>query len=167
MGHRSRHGVTIFRAGRRCRLAVANWHPYPTHYAHKKCPWGAGWPWLFPASYAHTRNHAYGVIHHIIRPWPFVLPVEHPDLSGGGFSEESSCHHSDPIRYFVRGASHPVNSATVARPRRDQQEHTGYSPEDINLCNYTQLRNFVSQLTPQISGRFRDPLDLSCYANES
>ena len=34
------------------------------------------------------------------------------------FPEGSACYHLDPIRYIVRGASHPVISATVARPRR-------------------------------------------------
>ena len=29
------------------------------------------------------------------------------------------CHHFDLIRYVVSGASHPVISATVARPPRD------------------------------------------------
>jgi len=33
--------------------------------------------------------------------------------------EGSSCRHSDPIRYFVREAPHPVISATVARSRRE------------------------------------------------
>jgi hypothetical protein len=41
-------------------------------------------------------------------------------LNGGGFPEGFSCHHSNPIRYIVRGASHPVICATVARPRRDR-----------------------------------------------
>ena len=54
-------------------------------------------------------------------------------LNRGGFPEGSSCYHSDPIRYVVRGASHPVISATVARPRRDQQEHAGYSIYRISL----------------------------------
>ena len=71
-------------------------------------------------------------------------------LNRGGLPEGSSCHHSDPIRYVVRGASHPVISATVARPHRDQQEHAGYSPEGITLCNYTQLCDFVSQLTGRV-----------------
>jgi len=47
----------------------------------------------------HSSRH--GVIHHIIRPWPFVLPAEHPDLSGGGFPEGFSCRHSNPIRYHA------------------------------------------------------------------
>ncbi|MFX0200481.1 MAG: hypothetical protein ACFFCW_30555, partial [Candidatus Hodarchaeota archaeon] len=38
-------------------------------------------------------------------------------LNRGGVPEGSSCRHSDPIRYVVRGASHPVISATAARPR--------------------------------------------------
>ncbi len=67
---------------------------------------------------------------------PSPLRVEHPDLSGGGFPEGSACHHFDPIRYVVRGASHPDISATVARPRRDQQEHAGYFPDGITICKY-------------------------------
>ena len=73
-------------------------------------------------------------------------------LNRGGFPEGSACYHFDPIRYVVRGASHPVNSATVARPRRDQQEHAGYSPGYITIWKYTQLCDFVSQVTPQITG---------------
>ena len=74
-------------------------------------------------------------------------------LNRGGLPEGSSCRHSDPIRYFVSGASHPVISATVARPRRDQQEHTGYSTDKLTNCKYTQLRDIVSQLTPAITRR--------------
>jgi len=48
---------------------------------------------------------------------PSACLVEHPDSSVGGFPEGFSCHHSDPIRYIVRRASHPVISATVARLR--------------------------------------------------
>lgn len=33
--------------------------------------------------------------------------------------EGSSCRHSDPCRYIVREASHPVITATVARSRRE------------------------------------------------
>jgi hypothetical protein len=76
-------------------------------------------------------------------------------LDRRGVPEGSSCHHSDPIRYVVRGASHPVISAKVARPRRDQQEHAEYSPKSVTLCKYTQLCDFVSQLT----------LGLSCGAS--
>jgi hypothetical protein len=72
-------------------------------------------------------------------------------LNRGGFPEGSACHHFDPIRYVVRGASHPVISATVARPRRDQQEHTGYSTGKLTNCKYTQLRDIVSQLTPELT----------------
>ena len=61
-------------------------------------------------------------------------------LNRGGLPEGLSCHHSNPIRYIFRGASHPVNSATAARPRRDWQEHARYS-------TYTQLCDLVSQLT--------------------
>jgi hypothetical protein len=39
-------------------------------------------------------------------------------LNRGGFPEGLSCHHFDPIRYLVRGASHPVISATAARHPR-------------------------------------------------
>jgi hypothetical protein len=72
-------------------------------------------------------------------PYPASRSID-PDLSGGGFPEGSSCRHFDPIRYFVRGASHPVNSATAARPRRDWQEHAGYSfrwyQPPFNTLNY-------------------------------
>ena len=56
-------------------------------------------------------------------------------LNRGGFPEGSACHHFDPIRHIVRGASHPVISATVARPRRDRQEHAEYYKEQKNLIN--------------------------------
>ncbi len=72
-------------------------------------------------------------------------------LNRGGFPEGSACHHFDPIRYVVRGASHPVISATVARPRRDQQEHAGCSTFSITACKYTQLRDIVSRLTLRVS----------------
>ena len=55
-------------------------------------------------------------------------------LNRGGFPEGSACHHFDPIRYVVREASHPVISATAARPRRDRQEHAGYSPGGLTAC---------------------------------
>ena len=69
-----------------------------------------------------------------------LISPYHPSLAlnGGGFPDGFSCHHSNPVRYIVRGASHPVISATVARPRRDRQEHAGYSrqvPEYIQLCD--------------------------------
>ena len=53
----------------------------------------------------------------------------HPSLAlnGGGFPEGFSCHHLNPFRYIVRGASHQPHSAWQARPRRDRQEHVGYS----------------------------------------
>jgi len=63
-----------------------------------------------------------------------------------------ACHHLNPIRYIVRGASHPVISATVARPRRDRQEHAGYSPDEVTICKYIQLCDIVSQRTLRITG---------------
>jgi len=65
-----------------------------------------------------------------------LLSPYHPSLAlnRGDLPEGSSCHHSDPIRYIVRGASHPVISATAARPRRDRQEHAGYSSGGITTC---------------------------------
>ena len=52
---------------------------------------------------------------HLVSPY-------HPSLglNRGGFSDGFSCPHSNPFRYIVRGASHPVIRATVARPRRDR-----------------------------------------------
>ena len=53
----------------------------------------------------------------------------HPSLAlnGGGFPEGFSCHHSNPIRYVVRGASYqPHKRVERTRPRRDRQEHAGY-----------------------------------------
>jgi hypothetical protein len=49
---------------------------------------------------------------HLVSPY-------HPSLglNRGGFSDGFSCHHSNPFRYIVRGASHPViqrNSSTPA-----------------------------------------------------
>jgi len=51
-----------------------------------------------------------------------LISPYHPSLAlnGGGFSDGFSCLHSNPFRYFVSGASHPVIRATVARPRRDR-----------------------------------------------
>jgi len=45
----------------------------------------------------------------------------HPSLAfnGGGFPEEFSCHHSNPIQYIVHEASHRPHSAWQARPCRD------------------------------------------------
>jgi hypothetical protein len=79
-------------------------------------------------------------------------------LNRGGFSEGSACHHFDPIRYIIRGASHPVISATVARPRRDQQEHAGCSTTNITTCKHTQLRDIVPRLTANhlLGGRVND-----------
>ena len=105
-------------------------------------------------------------------------------LNRGDFPEGSSCHHFDPIRYVVRGASHPVIRlrqgyaatcpsspglrrdvsvfakatprqviATVARPRRDRQEHAGYYTIDITNCKYTQLCDIVSQITVELWNR--------------
>ena len=53
-----------------------------------------------------------------------LLSPYHPTLAlnRGGFPEGFSCHHSNPIRYIVRRASHPVISETVAGLRRIQQE---------------------------------------------
>jgi hypothetical protein len=63
-------------------------------------------------------------------------------LHRGGVPEGSSCRHSDPIRYVVRGASHPVISATAARPRRDRQEHAEYYLTTCNTITYaTSCRN--------------------------
>ena len=56
-------------------------------------------------------------------------------LNRGGFPEGLSCHHFNPIRYVVREASHPVISATVARSRRDRQEHAEYYKEQTTLMN--------------------------------
>ncbi len=62
-------------------------------------------------------------------------------LNGGGFPDGFSCRHSNPFRYIVRGASHQPHSAWQARPRRDRQEHAGYSRQ---IPEYTQLCDFVS-----------------------
>ena len=69
-------------------------------------------------------------------------------LNRGRFPEGFSRHRSNPIRYIVRRASHPVISPTVARLRRDRQEHAGYSRQ---LPGYTQLCDFVSQHNYQLS----------------
>jgi hypothetical protein len=72
-------------------------------------------------------------------------------LNRGGFPDGLSCHHFNPIRYIVRGASYPVISATVARPRRDQQEHAEYSQVNKISFKYTHLGDIVSQLTSKVS----------------
>jgi len=69
-----------------------------------------------------------------------LISPYHPSLAlnGGGFPDGFSCRHSNPIRYVVRGASHQPHNAWQARPRRDRQEHAGYSrqvPEYIQLCD--------------------------------
>jgi len=62
----------------------------------------------------------------------------HPTLAlnGGGFPEGFSCHHLNPIRYIVRGASHQPHSAWQARPRRVRQEHAGYYNYYLSTLNY-------------------------------
>ena len=55
-----------------------------------------------------------------------------------------ACHHLNPFRYIVRGASHQPHSAWQARPRRDRQEHAGYSPDRLTICKYTQMCDIVS-----------------------
>jgi len=65
-------------------------------------------------------------------------------LNRGYFPEGLSCHHFNPIRYFVREASHPVISATAACSHRDRQEHAEYFTEKspINTIIYaTSCRN--------------------------
>ena len=54
-----------------------------------------------------------------------LISPYHPSLglNGRGFPGGFSCCHSNPIRYIVREASHPVISATVACSRRDRREH--------------------------------------------
>ena len=72
------------------------------------------------------------------------------------FPEGFACHHLNPIRYIVREASHPVISATVARPLR---RLVGIHQVYVNMCpfNYIhiQLCDIVSRLTPKLS--FRPP----------
>jgi len=74
----------------------------------------------------------------------------HPSLAlnGGGLPDGFSCHHLNPIRYIVRGASHRPHSAWQARPRRVRQEHAEYSRE---LTEYTQLGDIVSHPNVEIS----------------
>lgn len=72
----------------------------------------------------------------------------HPSLAlnGGGFPDGFSCRHSNPVRYIVREASHQPHNARQARPRRDRQEHAGYSrhaPEYTQLCDIVSHHNIT------------------------
>ena len=80
-----------------------------------------------------------------------LISPYHPTLvlNRGGFPEGFSCHHLNPIRYVVRGASHPIISAMVARPRRVRQEHAGY----YNYSNTLKLCDFVSHQNDKVSRR--------------
>ena len=95
-------------------------------------------------------NDAYG--HAAISPY-------HPSLAlnGGGFPEGFSCHHLNPIRYVVRGASHQPHNAWQAHPRRDQQKHAGHSCNCLNTLNYATSCRGQRQCSPalQASGAAR------------
>jgi hypothetical protein len=72
-----------------------------------------------------------------------LLPNPSP-LYRTEFPEGSSCHHSNPIRYIVGEASHPVISATVAcSPRGPVGIHRVYSIYR-NYLLYLQSCDFVS-----------------------
>jgi hypothetical protein len=72
-------------------------------------------------------------------------------LNRMGFPEGFSCRHSNPIRYIVGEASHPVNSATVARsPRESVEIHRVYSVSYIYLL-YIQSCNIVSHCNGELS----------------
>ncbi len=72
-------------------------------------------------------------------------------LNRMGFPEGFSCRHSNPIRYIVGEASHPVNSATVARsPRESVEIHRVYSVSYIYLL-YIQSCNIVSHANVKLT----------------
>ena len=91
----------------------------------------------------------------LISPYCLILALNRME-----FPEGFSCRHSNPIRYIVRGASHPVISATVARPRRRLagifQVHVYYRSLTKNAFPYNNIHiqscDIVSQLTSQITG---------------
>ena len=59
---------------------------------------------------------------HIYLPYhPFLA------LNRRGFPEGFACRHLNPVRYIVRGALYQPHSAWQAHPRRNRQEHAGYS----------------------------------------
>ena len=108
----------------------------------------------------------------LISPYCLILALNRME-----FPEGFSCRHSNPIRYIVRGASHPVISATVARPRRRLagifQVHVYYRSLTKNAFPYNNIHiqscDIVSQLTSQITGRLRSAatkpvrVDLPCW----
>ena len=66
------------------------------------------------------------------------------------FPEGSSCHQWNPIRYIVRGASHPVISATIARPRRrlagTRQVHVYYNSIAEKIVSIQQHTHTITRL---------------------
>jgi hypothetical protein len=94
----------------------------------------------------------------LISPYRPILALNRMEFPEGFF-----CHQSNPIRYIVRGASHPVISATVARPRRrlagTRQVHVYYSSIPKKAFPYNNIHiqscDFVSQITLQFSRRRR------------
>ena len=73
-----------------------------------------------------------------------------------GFPEGFSRRRSNPIRYIVREASHPVISATAARsPRGPVGIHRVYSVYQ-NYLLYLQPCDFVSHANTSFTGRYTD-----------
>ena len=80
------------------------------------------------------------------------------------FPEGFSCRHSNPVRYIVRGASHPVISATVARPRRRlagiRQVHVYYHSVTEITFPYNNIHIQSCDIVPQLTAKL-------CGANEA
>jgi hypothetical protein len=73
------------------------------------------------------------------------------------FPEGFSCHHSNPIRYIVREASHRLHSAYSACSRRAlegilQVIANVMTHKIINKYNHLRSGDFVSRLTVSITG---------------
>ncbi len=81
--------------------------------------------------------------------------------------EGFSCRHSNPIRYIVREASHPVISATVACSRRGPVGiHRVYSVLHFYLL-YIQSYDFVSHLNTKLScGCAKRGVKIDCAMND-
>ena len=121
-----------------------------------------------PTTHANTGKHAFDLITpvglycltaraalRLISPYCPILALNRME-----FPEGFSCRHSNPIRYIVRGASHPVISATVARPRRRLagicQVHVHYNSIDEIAFPYNNIHiqscDFVSRITSKLCG---------------
>ena len=96
----------------------------------------------------------------LISPYCPSLALNRMELPEG-----SSCRHSDPIRYFVREAPHPVISATVARSRRELAGTCQVIKLDINLITYkhaTSCRN--QRCASAVRAFMRVRLQAPCWA---